>query len=161
MSFCFLTFRGINRKIYFKGGVTPATTFWTLIYNFRVIYFRNSWATKHLQINGLTLVLASATVLSSRKERSLKVHCFIFFIMNTCRGIPTFTILSRRRHCEGGLQFTLYIFLCPAKKRVQSEKQGFTVYMFFCRLRCPKPHLTEKRKNLMRTLKKFLTIWHN
>jgi hypothetical protein len=49
-------------KKYFKGGVTPATTFWTLIYNFKVIYFRNSWATKQIQINGLALFAASATV---------------------------------------------------------------------------------------------------
>jgi len=49
-------------KTYFKGGVTPATTLWTLIYNFRVIYFRNSWATKPLYINGLALFKASATV---------------------------------------------------------------------------------------------------
>jgi hypothetical protein len=42
---------GFNKRLgesgaYFKGGVIPATTLWTLIYNFRVICFCNSWATK-------------------------------------------------------------------------------------------------------------------
>jgi hypothetical protein len=38
--------RNVGLEKYFKSGVTPATTLWTLIYNFRVIYFCNSWATK-------------------------------------------------------------------------------------------------------------------